>query len=233
MTAIVLLPGWSFAAAALAPLAAALARFETCCLELPAARSLAAMADAALKQAPARAAWFGWSLGGMVAAQAAAQAPSRVAALCTFGSNVSFVARADWPHAMPAAQLAEFTASLQSAPDQALARFRALVAQGDGREALRATRAAPATQLPAGDLAAQLAVLADADLRVAVGAIACPQAWLFGGRDAVVPAAAAAAVQDLLPAARVRVLAGAGHALPLLDAAMLAGHIDDFLQELP
>jgi pimeloyl-ACP methyl ester carboxylesterase len=46
----------------------------------------------------------------------------------------------------------------------------------------------------------------------------------------LVPAAAAAAVQDLLPAARVRVLENAGHALPLLDAATLAGPIEEFLQ---
>lgn len=232
MTAIVLLPGWSFAAAALAPLAAALSRVETRCIELPAAGSLAAMADAALARAPARAVWFGWSLGGMVAAQAAAQAPSRVAALCTFGSNLSFVARRDWPPALPATQLAAFTDALQQAPEQALARFRALVAQGGGREVLRVARDAPVAALPAEDLAAQLAVLADADLRGTCGGIACPQAWLFGGQDALVPAAASGAVQQFLPVARVRVLEGAGHALPLVDAAMLAGHIEDLLQEL-
>jgi pimeloyl-[acyl-carrier protein] methyl ester esterase len=191
------------------------------------------MADAALAQAPARAVWFGWSLGGMVAAQAAAQAPARVAALCTFGSNLSFVASATWPHAMPAVQLAGFTGTLRQEPQQALSRFRALVAQGGGREALRVARASPLAARSPDELAAQLAVLADADLRAAVGAIACPQAWLFGGRDALVPAAAAAAVQEFLPAARVRVLEGAGHGLPLDDAATLAGHIEALVQELP
>jgi pimeloyl-[acyl-carrier protein] methyl ester esterase len=39
-----------------------------------------------------------------------------------------------------------------------------------------------------------------------------PSLWLFGGRDALVPGATAAAVSELAPAARVHTIAAAGHA---------------------
>lgn len=61
------------------------------------ALSLADMAEAVLRQAPDKAIWLGWSLGGLVASQIALTHPERVQALVTVASSPCFSARDEWP----------------------------------------------------------------------------------------------------------------------------------------
>ena len=56
------------------------------------ALSLADMAEAVLQQAPDKAIWLGWSLGGLVASQIALTHPERVQALVTVASSPCFSA---------------------------------------------------------------------------------------------------------------------------------------------
>ncbi|MFP1455594.1 alpha/beta fold hydrolase [Escherichia coli] len=55
--------------------------------------SLADMAEAVLRQAPDKAIWLGWSLGGLVASQIALTHPERVQALVTVASSPCLHAR--------------------------------------------------------------------------------------------------------------------------------------------
>lgn len=55
------------------------------------------MAEAVLQQAPDKAIWLGWSLGGLVASQIALTHPERVQALVTVASSPCFSARDEWP----------------------------------------------------------------------------------------------------------------------------------------
>ncbi len=61
------------------------------------ALSLADMAEAVLQQAPDKAIWLGWSLGGLVASQIVLTHPERVQALVTVASSPCFSARDEWP----------------------------------------------------------------------------------------------------------------------------------------
>lgn len=245
MRELVLLPGWSMPPDSFASLLPVLApRWRVTVLPLPVADTLPDMAAAALAAAPARAVWLGWSLGGMVAAQAAVLQPARVAALVAVATSLRFVAAPDWPRAMPAAEFAAFSAALAADADATLARFQGLVTRGaaTARDDLRQLRAlAASTEGGAGlapaatvaGLARTLAVLGSADLRAIAATLSCPNLWLYGERDALVPAAVAADVQRCLPLARIERLAGASHAPFLSAPATVTAALERFLPECP
>lgn len=202
----------------------------------PARRDLVDWADACLSQAPARAVWLGWSLGGLVALQAALQAPERVRALVLVASTPRFVQAADWRVAMPEELLAQFADQLLQDPTSTLERFLALQVRGsDGaRNVLRGLRADMARCPPADPdaLAAGLDLLRDEDLRGRLPDVRPPTFWLFGERDTLIPAEVAERVALLMPEARTRVIQGAGHAPLLSHAAQTGAAIGDFLRTI-
>lgn len=173
-------------------------------------------AETCLASAPARAFWLGWSLGGLVALQAALLAPQRIAGLVLLAATPRFVQAPDWPWAMAAETLHSFHDQLARDHRATLERFLALQARaGDqARTTLRTLRqrlAAKPLPQPAA-LSIGLDLLAGSDLRGQLGQIRCPMLWLFGNRDTLVPGAVGQALAGLLPSARVRVVAGAAHA---------------------
>ncbi|HET8708241.1 MAG TPA: alpha/beta fold hydrolase, partial [Pseudomonadales bacterium] len=100
--ALVVLHGWGLNAVVWDDIMPALLKhFEVTVIELPGfGRSpmpsgdytLDYLVEHVLKVAPERAVWLGWSLGGVVATQIAAQFPMRVEALVTVATNACFVA---------------------------------------------------------------------------------------------------------------------------------------------
>jgi pimeloyl-[acyl-carrier protein] methyl ester esterase len=200
-------------------------------------RTLAGWADICLRTAPERAVWLGWSLGGLVALQAALQAPERVCGLILLTTTPRFLRAPDWPHAMPAETLEQFHDSLLAEPAATLGRFLALQVRGSesARETFRilrheiAQRPTPAPRA----LALGLDLLREGDLRSHLGALECPTLWLFGQRDTLVPAAAAEDIAALLPAARLRQIAGAGHAPFLSHPVETTAEVSAFLSGIP
>ncbi|WP_256091439.1 pimeloyl-ACP methyl ester esterase BioH [Candidatus Thiosymbion oneisti] len=198
--------------------------------------SRGAWADACLESAPERAVWIGWSLGGLIALEAALQAPERIQALVLLTTTPRFVRAPDWPAAMDADVLAQFHDGLLADPPGTLDRFLALQVMGSeaARNTLRTLRRELAHRpapLPAA-LALGLDLLRDTDLRGRIGALACPTLWLFGRRDTLVPAAASEGIARLLPQARHRVIAGAAHA-PFLSHPQETGEaIAGFFREV-
>jgi len=201
----------------------------------PERTGLADWADACLARAPERAVWLGWSLGGLVALQAARQAPGRIAALVLMTATPRFVQARDWRPAMPEATLSQFHDALLAEPAATLERFLALQVRGsdDARGTLRRLRAGiaarPEPAPPA--LAAGLDLLAGEDLRGPLPDIRPPALWLFGSRDTLVPAAVAERVPVLMPGARGIVIDGAAHAPLLSHGEETARHILAFLSE--
>jgi len=196
----------------------------------------AAWADACLEAAPERAVWIGWSLGGLLALEAALRAPERVRALVLLTATPRFVRAPDWPAAMDAEVLARFHDDLLADPAGTLQRFLALQVMGSeaARDTLRTLRRELAQRpapVPAA-LALGLDLLQTSDLRERIGALTCPTLWLFGQRDTLVPAAASTGIARLLPQARCRVLAGAAHAPLLSHPEATGGAIARFLQEI-
>lgn len=231
---LVLVHGWGMNAGVWAGLPAALTeRFEPVALDLPGHGgaafspeqwSLDHWARACLEQTAerlsaedgARAVWLGWSLGGLIALQAARLAPERIAALVLMTATPRFVRAVDWQVAVPEGTLGQFHAGLLADPARTLERFLALQVRGseDARGLLRRLRAGIAER-PAPDPAALeqgLMFLREEDLRGPLPDIRPPALWLFGARDTLVPAAAAERVALLMPQARVQVVPGAAHA---------------------
>ena len=93
------------------------------------ALSLADMAEAVLQQAPDKAIWLGWSLGGLVASQIALTHPERVQALVTVASSPCFSARDEWPGIKPDV-LAGFQQQLSDDFQRTVERFLALQTMG-------------------------------------------------------------------------------------------------------
>jgi malonyl-CoA O-methyltransferase len=166
---------------------------------------------------PPQATLVGWSLGGMLATALAARYPEKVKRLVTLAANVKFVATDDYPTALPPAVNAQFSAGFSADPQGTLKLFSGLLAQGDAQERallkrLRAaTRPAPAPTTVG--WRAALDLLSQLDLRATFAGLSQPGLHIFGAADALVPAAAAAAVQQLNPQQRVVVVPAAAHAV--------------------
>jgi len=221
---LVLLHGWGMNAAVWQPLLPGLQeRFRVTRIELPGHGGSAMIeggledwARACLAVAPVRATWVGWSLGGLLALQAALLAPAQVERLCLVTATPSFVQHADWPLAMPAATFDQFAGALLDDPGATLKRFLGLQVRGadDARTTLRTLSDALAQRpdpQPRG-LELGLQLLQEGDLRARLGQLQTASHWLFGERDTLVPAGLANTIQESLPLARVQIVQGAGHA---------------------
>lgn len=221
---LVLLHGWGMNAAVWEPLLPGLCeRYRVTRLELPGhgaseplGTGLDDWANACLAVAPPQAAWVGWSLGGLLAQRAALLAPQRVTRLCLVTATPSFVRRPGWPAAMDGRVFEQFAGALLKDPAATLKRFLSLQVKGadEVRTVLRTLNAALG-QRPAASaqgLETGLRLLREGDLRESLCGLAMPSHWLFGERDTLVPAEAAAAVGILQPAAEFETVERAGHA---------------------
>ena len=203
---------------------------------MPAARVLADFfqtAQALAAALPENCLLCGWSLGAMLALQAAGLAPQRISKLILVGATPSFMQRADWPHAQPPALLDSFSGALAGDATTTLKRFIALFNQGDTQARLisRAlVKPLLATPLPAtAALLTGLNWLREIDLRQQIASIAVPTQLIHGENDPLMPLAAAKWLEKTLPRARLEVFSGAAHAPFLNDPERFATLLgDDF-----
>ena len=243
---LVLLHGWAMHGGVFAPLVEVLRDdFTVHRVDLPGhglsrdsgiALELEACVDAVAARVPADAAWCGWSLGGLVALQAARRGvPMR--ALAMLCATPCFVRRPDWPHGMPVDVFRGFADGLRDDWRGTLDRFLALEAFGSdhAREALRNLREALfARGEPApGVLAEGLAMLEQADLRPALSGLALPAIWISGRRDRLVDPRAMAAAAALMPGAHHHVVEQAGHAPFLTHAGEVARLLRQLREQVP
>jgi len=172
----------------------------------------------------------GWSLGGMLALKLALGFPERVAALALVSTTPCFRARDDWPHGCADATFRAFEQGVRENSPKELARFFALMLQGDALPRSRynelARQAVDREHPPtAGALAGGLALLATLDLRRQLPRIEQPVWVAHGDNDAIVPAAAGRYLSHHLPHAAWHRFDDCGHA-PFLTQA------EDFQQRL-
>jgi pimeloyl-[acyl-carrier protein] methyl ester esterase len=235
---LILLPGWGLGVSPLEPLAAALhgldEHLRVVVEPLPAMASsnLDDWLDELDANLPADTWLGGWSLGGMLASELATRRGDRCCGLVTLASNPCFVARSDWPGAMPAATFEAFLAGCHAVPRNTLKRFSLLCTQGaDDARGLSRLLGAGAPAAAPETLQHGLALLAQLDTRAALQAYAGPQLHLFGGQDALVPAEAAGQLLALLPDIEVGLIEQASHAFLLEDPHGVAAAIQAFLHE--
>jgi pimeloyl-[acyl-carrier protein] methyl ester esterase len=178
-------------------------------------------ACAALGPGPVRLA--GWSLGALLALDAALAAPGRFAALALVSGTARFCADGEGHPGTAPRALRAMAARLGRDRDAVLRGFAAACAAPDaGAEAVAAAWLAQASRVSTEALARGLSALGTLDLRARAGALRIPVRLLHGHADGIVPAAAAAALAASLPGARLTVLPGRGHALPLAAPADVA-----------
>lgn len=199
-THLVLLHGWAMSGSVFAPLLDALG--DRCTLHLvdlpghgrsrdcnvafeprDCARAIAACTPPAI--------WLGWSLGGLIAQQAALDFPKQVEALAMLCASPRFVRGDDWQHAISPEILRQFAADLKTDYRATLERFLALEALGSdcAQQDLRRLRAeAFADHAP--DMRALcegLDMLEHTDLRARLHEISQPSVWIAGRRDRLIP----------------------------------------------
>ncbi|AIA72906.1 pimeloyl-ACP methyl ester esterase BioH [Pectobacterium atrosepticum] len=176
---------------------------------------LSDMANIVLTQAPERAVWLGWSLGGLVASQIALSAPSRVEKLITVASSPCFSAQDDWPGIKPDV-LQGFQQQLSEDFQRTVERFLALQTLGteNARQDARLLKSVVLEQpMPSVDvLNGGLEILREADLRQPLADLTVPLLRLYGALDGLVPRKVAGRLDDEWPNSTSVVMPKAAHA---------------------
>ncbi|WP_154115877.1 pimeloyl-ACP methyl ester esterase BioH [Vibrio cincinnatiensis] len=196
------------------------------------ADDLAQIAQELVKQAPRKAVWVGWSLGGLVATYMALNYPDYVVKLITVASSPKFAAaeqeyptwRGIKPHVLTA-----FTEQLLTDFHPTVERFLALQAMGspsarqDIKRLKQAILSRPAPNPTA--LLSGLKILANTDLRPQLAQLSTPTLRLYGRLDGLVPVKIAQELNDLMPESGV-------HIFPLSAHAPFLTELDDFCQQI-
>jgi pimeloyl-[acyl-carrier protein] methyl ester esterase len=215
---LVLLHGWAMHSAVWSPVLPQLAQqFRVTCIDLPGHGHSdyddRDWVEQCLSAAPEQAIWLGWSLGGLLAMQAACRQRQRINRLLCVAASPCFSQRQDWQPAMGTDVLAGFARQLRSDWQATINNFIALQMHGvDGaRDYIRDLRSLlQTTGSPHMDaLTAGLQLLQDTDARQCLQSLQIPVNFILGGKDRLVPPALADA---LPPSVQVVELAAAGHA---------------------
>lgn len=188
-------------------------------------------------QAPSKAIWLGWSLGGALAARLAEARPERVRGLILLACNPCFVRRPDWPWGMDEKVFDAFATEVKKDGAAALPRFTGLLCQGldEPRSVLKTLRERigirPAPKAEA--LTAGLEWLRQLDARPALSRLGCPLLLAAGGRDALAPYAALDALAELNPSIRLARIDRASHVPFLSHENATLIQLRPFLDECP
>jgi pimeloyl-[acyl-carrier protein] methyl ester esterase len=201
----------------------------------PVPLELDAIADNLCRRLPP-ALWLGWSLGGLVALNAAQRHPERLRGLVMLCAPPRFMRGPDWPQGMEPSVMRDFAGGLARDYRATIDRFLVLEAQGSdhGHSELALLRAQVFAEgePTARALELGLALLRNTDLRAGLPTLAVPSLWLAGRRDRLVMAQALELAAKTAPSARYARIDGAGHAPFLSHAGEVAAAIDQFTASL-
>ncbi len=169
----------------------------------------------------------GWSLGALMALNMALEFPGRFKGVILVSGTAHMCGDGDYPGANPRA-LKAMQLRLLKNRESVLADFAALCAAPDGTDAMQKSWLEQAASFSTETLAQGLHALATMDLRTRAPELTTPARLIHGGNDGVIPSASAQALAARLPQARLEIIGGRGHALPLTIPAELARHIRSF-----
>ncbi|WP_076589072.1 pimeloyl-ACP methyl ester esterase BioH [Vibrio ostreicida] len=190
--------------------------------------SMEHLAELVLEQAPERAIWLGWSLGGLLATHIALHYPTRVAKLITVASSPRFAAEKKWRGIQPNV-LTSFTDQLVADFQSTINNFMSLQALGSpsARQDIKHLKRSVLTRpLPnPRALHTGLQLLANTDYREALSSVSIPTLRLYGRLDGLVPVGVAKAVDALMPNSESYVFNASSHA-PFIT------ELDDFCQQV-
>ncbi|MBF6638372.1 pimeloyl-ACP methyl ester esterase BioH [Rouxiella silvae] len=207
------------------------------------ALSLSEMTEIVLAQAPEKALWLGWSLGGLVASQAALVAPMRVEALITVSSSPRFAAEGEqegkhtsesphWP-GIRHEVLQGFQHQLSEDFQRTVERFLAL--QTLGSESARQDAKLLKSMVldlpmpPVEVLNGGLDILNHQDLRMPMKSLRLPFLRIYGALDGLVPRKIAPLLDTLWPASHSVIIEKASHAPFISHPDAFSSAVLDFL----
>jgi pimeloyl-[acyl-carrier protein] methyl ester esterase len=154
-------------------------------------RTLQQLADDAIDHAPADAMWLGWSLGAIVAVQAALRSPRRISSLNLVCPTAKFASDSNWQHGQSAAAIDNLSQRFQTDYPSALKRFLLLQAGTDvdarayAKRTLRQIKGHPAPDWAT--LESGLNVLRTVDLRIVASQLSVATQIIVGQHDRVIP----------------------------------------------
>ena len=241
---LVMIHGWAMHSGVFDPLVAQLReQFRLFLVDLPGHGLSTERDDIDLAQVAQRIAqltpaapWLGWSLGGLIAQQAALEMPWHVRGLIALAASPRFVTADDWNTAVAAEVFLRFAAELQQDYRTTLERFLMLEAAGSAHahaevRALRDSVFARGEPAEAA-LLQGLSMLSAMDLRAELGQLAQPHLWIAGRRDKLVPWQAMQWASEATSRGRLHCVAAAGHAPFLSHATEVAAQVRQFMSEL-
>ena len=222
---LVLLHGWGMNLRVFDPLRDALAaHFTVTAFDLPGhgrspwpeSLSRTQLLTLLAAQLPRGSTLAGWSLGGQLCMQLAADPALDVRRLVLIASTPRFVSGTDWPHGLAAQTVEDFATQLARDPEATVASFLELQVRGSAgsgmvlQSLMRSLREHGRAQPAA--LALGLQQLQQNDLRAAARELPMTTLVIAGEYDRVTPPGAAEALSRMLPRAALRLLRRAGHA---------------------
>ena len=158
--------------------------------------------DQCLAAAPAGCAWLGWSLGALIAMNAALRTPGRIAALVLVSATPKFIRDQDWEAGVERSILGGLLCATRTGDLKALRRFAVLQA-GRSDNALAVGRALMGCLADPGvdgrTLEAGLKVLDQVDLRERLRELRLPVLAIHGVDDRIVPLPAGAYIAGEVP----------------------------------
>ncbi|MEY8248884.1 MAG: alpha/beta fold hydrolase [Bermanella sp.] len=203
------------------------------CADAGQAYEITQLINELLAVAPENATWLGWSLGGMLAVQAAARAPQRVKNVMTLCSNAKFVADKTWRHGVPSPLYNGFLESVDNAR-VTLRRFAALTLVGEQQDLLshlkwlqkNTQKPAPSSEV----LSASLKLLALMDNRQILAHLPQPCLHMLATDDAIVPHGVSQQYNQINEKHLVSFVPNGSHASLITQPQAVANGILTFLQ---
>lgn len=173
-----------------------------------------------------------WSLGGMIALEAACARPDLFAGLILISSTPKFCAGEGWAAgAQPSALRAMIQGFKRDAQNTLRTFFKnTALPSGENSSAIQARIARAGAMNPL-ELSAGLEYLYETDLRNKASRVNIPALILHGRQDAIVPAEAGIALKNILPVSGIRVHDNYGHGLPWQNSRAIAEDMMGFLEE--
>ncbi|PMO79222.1 pimeloyl-ACP methyl ester esterase BioH [Vibrio breoganii] len=165
-------------------------------------QSIADIADSVLQDAPEKAIWLGWSLGGLIATHVAMHQSERVIKLVTLASSPRFSAEGRTWRGIAPSVLNDFTLQLTEDFQGTIERFMALQAMGspsarqDVKQLKSAVLSRPMPNPNALHLGLEL--LATIDYREYLNTLTMPIYRLYGRLDGLVPVKVASVLDKKL-----------------------------------
>jgi pimeloyl-[acyl-carrier protein] methyl ester esterase len=187
------------------------------------------LTDYILPHIPKKAILVGWSMGGLIATNIALKYPDHAEKLVLVSSNAQFSQLDNWPSGMKPEVLEGFVKNLSEDFKITLQRFLMLQARGgdNAKETIRALKKRLYQHGEPAQFALQggLQLLKNISFVERLNELKLPVLLMFGRLDALVPIAAAQAMNKMLPQSTLYIFDKAAHA-PFMS------HFDEFMNEL-